>query len=265
MEVRYIDAHCHVQFDHYAQDGQEIIDRMRREGVAGIAVGCDLPSSREAAALARSNANLYASIGLHPNRDAHEPFDEQAFRALAAEPKVVAIGECGLDYFRPTEINDEIKKEQKDLFKQHITLAAEIDAPLIVHARPSKGAMDAYADAIGILAEAKTRHPHLRGDIHFFVGGALEAEAFIALGFTISFTAVITFARDYDEVIRSVPLSSILAETDAPYVAPASRRGTRNDPLAVVDVVNTIAEIRNEDPERVRSAILANTRNLFAL
>jgi TatD DNase family protein len=125
--------------------------------------------------------------------------------------------------------------------------------------------MDAYTDAIEILKEAKAEHPHLRGDIHFFVGGVEEAKAFIALGFTLSFTAVITFARDYDEVIRSVPLTSILAETDAPYVAPASRRGERNDPLAVIDVVNKIASIRGEDPELVRTTLLANTKRLFSL
>lgn len=125
--------------------------------------------------------------------------------------------------------------------------------------------MDAYGDLIEILTEAKEKHPNLLGDIHFFAGGIREAEALIALGFAISFTAVITFARDYDDVIRATPLTSILSETDSPYVAPASRRGERNDPLAVIDVVQKIAAIRGEDPEAVRAALLANAQHLFSL
>jgi len=105
----------------------------------------------------------------------------------------------------------------------------------------------------------------VRGDVHFFVGGIPEAEALIALGFTISFTAVITFARNYDEVIKNVPLASILSETDAPYIAPISRRGKRNDPLAVIDVVAKIAEIRDEPVEIVRTTLLANAERLFTL
>lgn len=101
--------------------------------------------------------------------------------------------------------------------------------------------------------------------MHFFAGGVEEAQSFVALGFTLSFTAVITFTRDYDAVIRSVPLTSILAETDAPYVAPASRRGQRNDPLAVVDVATRIARIRGENDEWVRTTLLENTRLVFWL
>ena len=186
-------------------------------------------------------------------------------RTLAENKKVVAIGECGLDYHRPIEVNEEVKRAQRETLCAHIALAAKLDKPLIIHARPSKGTMDAYQDLIATLKEAKTKYPKLRGDIHFFVGGLGEAQALIALDFTISFTAVITFARDYDAVIRAVPLASILSETDAPYVAPLSRRGTRNDPLAVQDVVAKIAEIRGEDSEVVRQTLLANAERLFTL
>ncbi|MFA5996763.1 MAG: TatD family hydrolase [Candidatus Paceibacterota bacterium] len=265
MNPRYIDAHCHLQFEQYDADREQIIEQMREQGVAGIVVGCDLESSRSALALAEKHEHLYASIGLHPNHEADEWFEASAYRELAQSPKVIAIGECGLDYFRPTEVTDEVKEKQKAILNDQIALAAELDKPLIIHVRASKGTQDAYHDAVAILAEAKKAHPSLRGDIHFFAGGVAEAEAFIALGFTISFTAVITFARDYDAVIRSVPLTSILAETDSPYVAPVSRRGTRNDPLAVVDVAAKIAEVRGENPETVREALLANTRRLFTL
>jgi TatD DNase family protein len=162
-------------------------------------------------------------------------------------------------------VTDEVKKKQKRIFNEQIALAAELEKPLIIHSRPSKGSQDANRDLIEILKEAKQKYPNVRGDIHFFVGGVEEARELVELGFTLSFTAVITFARDYDEVIRSVPLASILSETDAPYVAPEGRRGKRNDPLAVEDVAAKIAEIRHEDPEMVRNALVENAKRLFAL
>lgn len=265
MSFRYIDAHCHIQFDVFDADQKDLIERMRVERVAGIVVGCDLESSKKAVALAGKHEHLFASVGLHPNHSGQEAFDAAAYRELVAHPKVIAIGECGLDYFRPAEVNEEVKQVQRELFKKHIALANELNKPLIIHARPSKGTQDAYQELISILKEAKTVYPNLCGDIHFFVGGLAEAKALIALDFTISFTAVITFARDYDEVIRSVPLTSILSETDAPYLAPASRRGQRNDPLAISEVVAKIAEIRGEEFEVVRQALVVATQRLFRL
>jgi len=266
MNVRYIDAHCHIQFEQYTEDDVELIWRMKEEGVAGIVVGVDLKSSKEAVVLTKEHEHLFASVGLHPNHAADEAFDAGAFRELAQHQKVVAIGECGLDYFRPVEVNEEVKNKQKEVLRMHIALATERGLPLIIHARPSKGTMDAYTDLIGILKEAKSAHGgNLRGDVHFFVGGIAEAETLIALNFTISFTAVITFARDYDAVIKAVPLASILSETDAPYVAPRSRRGKRNDPLAAIEVVAKIAEIRGEPLETVRAVLLENAKRLFVL
>jgi TatD DNase family protein len=265
MKVKYVDAHCHIQFEQYAEDDTELIERMREEGVAGIVVGVDLESSKKAVALVEKHEHLYAAIGLHPNRANDERYDISYHRMLAANPKVVAIGECGLDYFRPIEVNEEVKNKQKEILQKHIELATELDKPLIIHARPGKGTQDAYHDLIKILKEEKKKYSNLRGDIHFFVGGITEAEALIALGFTISFTAVITFARDYDAVIKAIPLTSILSETDAPYVAPASRRGSRNDPLAAIEVVAKIAEIRSEPLETVRAALLANAGSVFSL
>jgi TatD DNase family protein len=265
MNSKYIDAHCHLQFPQYDNDREQIIAEMKEQGIAAIVVGCDFDSSQKAVALAEKHENLFAAIGLHPNHDAEEKFDVAHYRALAASARVVAIGECGLDYYRPVAVTHEVKATQKELFRKQIALAAEFDKPLIIHARPSKGTQDAYHDVIEMLTEAKRAYPTLRGDMHFFVGGVAEAEALIALDFTLSFTAVITFARDYDATIRVVSLANILAETDAPYVAPVSRRGKRNDPLSVVDVVAKIAEIRGEDPEAVRLALLENTQRLFSL
>lgn len=280
MTVNYIDAHCHLQFAQYDEDRDALAEQMREEGIAGIAVGCDLESSKKAVELAERYEHIYASVGLHPNHESDGKFNAEQYRTLAQSPKVVAIGECGLDYFRLPSVAlakegtereekaysaEATKTRQKSLFNDQIRLAAGLDLPLVIHSRPSKGTQDAYEDVIAMLTEAKKTYPNLRGDMHFFVGGIEEARAFIALDFTLSFTAVITFARDYDAVIKSVPLGSVLSETDAPYVAPLRRRGSRNDPLAVKDVVAKIAEIRGEDPELVRTMLLANSERLFGL
>lgn len=260
VSMKYFDAHCHIQFDPYNKDREDVITRMREEAVGGIIVGTDLASSKAAIELVQNLDDFYATVGLHPNHVDDEAFDYETYLALARHPKVVAIGECGLDNYRPGDV-EAAKPRQRELFRTQVELALAADKPLMIHGRPAKGTMDAYEDLLSILDEYKTA----RGDIHFFVGTPEIATRFIDLGFTLSFTAVITFARDYDEVIRSVPLSSILSETDSPYVAPASRRGQRNDPLSTRDVVTQIAEIRGEDEEMVREAILANAKRLFRL
>jgi TatD DNase family protein len=260
-----VDAHCHVQFEQYQHDEADVIARMQEAGVVGIVVGVDLASSKRAIALAQMHPHLFAAVGLHPNREREERFEPAVYRELAAHPKVVAIGECGLDYYRPQVLDEETKRRQKNILADQIALAAELDKPLIIHARPSKGTQDAYQELIGILARAKEAHPKLAGDIHFFVGGKEEMRSLTSMGFCVSYTAVITFAADYDDVVRAAPLSSLLSETDAPYVAPASRRRERNDPLAVQEVVERIAMLRGEPVEAVRTALADNAIRLFKL
>ncbi len=263
--MKYFDAHCHIQFDRFSEDRTEIIERMKQEEFGGLVVGVDMASTKAAIELVQQYPHLWASVGLHPNDTPEEPFDAELFRSFAQDPKVVAIGECGLDNYRPEDPEQE-KDRQKKVFIQHVELALETDKPLMIHSRPKKGTMDAYKDLIEILTSYKKEYGEkLRGDIHFFVGGVEEAKAFSELGFTMSFTAVLTFARDYDEVVSYLPLENILSETDAPYVAPASRRGTRNDPFAVKDVIEAIAQIRGEDTEKVRIQVLRNAERVFGL
>ncbi len=263
--MKYFDAHCHVQFDPYDEDRQALLTRMREQEVGGLVVGVDLDSSVRALSLVQDLPGFYATAGLHPNAVLDDRFDEESFRAILRHPKMVAVGECGLDNFRPLDVAV-AKVEQRRVFERHLELAVEADKPLMIHGRPAKGTMDAYEDMLDILGSYKQEHgDRLRGDIHFFVGGVEEARRFIELGFTVSFTAVLTFARDYDEVVRYVPLDRILTETDSPYVAPKRIRGQRNDPLSVVDVVEAIAEIRGEDAEVVREAVFKNAKTLFNL
>lgn len=263
--MKYFDAHCHVQFDPYDQDRSLVIENMQENGVGGMVVGVDLDSSVRALKLVENLPNFYASAGLHPNAVLDERFDEDSFRAILRHPKMKAIGECGLDNFRPADV-EIAKVEQRKVFEKHIELAIEADKPMMIHSRPSKGTQDAYRDMIDILRTYKKEHgERLRGDIHFFVGGIDEARDFVDLGFTMSFTAVLTFTHDYDEVVRFLPLSSIITETDSPYVAPSRIRGQRNDPVSVIDVVGALAEIRGEDKEAVRVQVLENAQMLFAL
>ena len=263
--MKYFDAHCHVQFDPFNADRDDLLSRMAAEEVGAVVVGCDFDSSQKAVALVQTHEDLYAAVGHHPNDTNLDSYDVSEIEKLARQPKVVAIGECGLDYFRPADATPEVKAKQKEVFVSQIQLAGKLNLPLIIHSRPTKGTQDAYQDVIEILTEEKKKFPHLCGDIHFFVGGVEEMKSLTTLGFTVSFTAVITFTRDYDEVIAATPLDMMLSETDAPYVAPASRRGTRNDPLAVVDVVTRIALIRGLDRDLVYEKLLANSLRLFKI
>lgn len=263
--LKYFDAHCHIQFPMFDEDREALAVRMEQEAFGGMVVGVDEASSTQAIALAESHPHLWAAAGLHPNYTQEHPFDEETFHALASHPRVVAIGECGLDNFRP-ENPDETRAKQREVFEQHIRLAVDVDKPLMIHARPTKGTMDAYTDLIDILQSAKKEHGEkLQGDIHFFVGGIEEARALIDLNFTLSYTAVITFTHDYDEVVRFIPITHLLSETDAPYVAPVSRRGQRNDPFSVRDVVQAMASIRGETEEKMREAVLANAKRVFGI
>lgn len=263
--MKYFDAHCHVQFDPYDTDRSEVLARMQEQEVGGLVVGVNLDSSVKALALVEKLPGFYAAAGLHPNYVEDERFDEDSFRGILRHPKMVAVGECGLDNFRPEDV-DAAKTEQRRVFARHIELAIEADKPLMVHSRPSKGAQDAYRDMIDILRSYKQEHgERLRGDIHFFVGGVDEARDFIDLGFTLSYTAVLTFSRDYDETVRFASLANILTETDSPYIAPSRIRGKRNEPTSVIDVVEAIAGIRGEDQETVREAVLANAKRLFSI
>ena len=262
--MKYFDAHCHIQFDPYDTDRDAILASMCEAGVGGLVVGVDRDSSEKAVALA-DGKDFFAAVGLHPNDKPNEGYDDAFYRSLAADPKVVAIGECGLDYFRPDEPENE-KARQKAAFAAQIKLAADLDKPLMVHARPSKGTMDAYEDTIEMLKAAKAEYgDRVRANMHFYVGDVPTTEKLLSLGCTFSFTAVLTFTSDYDDVIRFLPLSSILSETDAPYVAPAPNRGKRNDPLAVREVVKAVARIRGEEEEGVQEALLGNARRVFRL
>ncbi len=277
MEIKYIDIHSHLSFGDYNQDLKEVIKRMEESGVATITVGTDLESSKEAVKIADEFENIWACIGIHPTEHGESIFEDPGqiksqfdgarkdFEDLVKNPKVVAIGECGLDYFKLTGDIEAEKTRQKKEFIKQIEFAIKHNKPLMLHLRHSVDGMDdVYDDAFNILESyIVNRESVLRGNLHFFAGSLEWAKKFIGLGFTISFTGVVTFTRQYDEIIKNIPLDKIHAETDSPFVAPIPYRGKRNEPTYMIEVAKKIAEIRGEDFEKVRIQLLKNARKVF--
>lgn len=251
--LKYIDIHAHLNFPDFDEDREALISSMKKEGMGAINVGTDYKTSVEVCQLASEHENLWAIIGQHPH-DAEVSFEAEEFKALVKEnSKVVAIGECGLDYFRLED--DSVKEKQKKLFEKQIELALELDLPLMLHIR------DSYEDVLDILGN----FPEVRAHAHFFAGDFNIAKKFFDRGSTISFTGVITFASQYNEVVKNSPLDMIMAETDCPYVAPAPYRGQRNQPPYVLEVYKKIAEIRGENEETIREALTSNAHRIFNL
>ncbi len=249
MTPALFDIHSHLNFSDFNDDRENVIKRMFDAGVWTINVGADFDSSKKAVELAEKYKDgIYATVGVHP--DEIKNFNIVELKKLAVHPKVVAIGECGIDI---KDKNANIKM-QSDLFIQQIELAKELDKPLMIHCR------NAHGEILEILKEYK----HY-GNIHFFSGNWEEAQKYFDLGFTISFTGVITFARDYDEVISKVPLEKIMIETDAPFVAPVPYRGKRNEPAYVIEVAKRIAEIKGITYEEVTRATTENALKLFKI
>ncbi len=189
-----------------------------------------------------------------------EEFDLDTYRPLAEDPTVVAIGECGLDYYRCDEATIE---KQRAAFISQIELANEVGKPLMLHVRPSTeaGAPEAYGDAFELVKQ----HAKVRGNVHFFAGTVDEAKRFWEIGYSTSFTGVITFTHDYDEPVKAAPKELIHAETDAPYVTPVPHRGTRNEPRYVTEVVQRQAELRGVAPAEWAIQLRENARTLFGI
>jgi hydrolase, TatD family len=235
-----------------------MITRALDEGVCMIAVGTSVETSRAGVELARKYpGKIWATVGIHPTEtDIH---NIEKLRLLAQLPEVVAIGECGLDYYHLPNDGAEArsaKMTQCERFIAHIELAKAIGKPLVVHCRK------AYTDMAPLL---KTHAAGLGGVIHFFQGTTDEAREFLDIGFYISFAGPITFAEEYRGVVAGVPLHRILAETDAPYAAPNPYRGKRNEPLYVKFVIEKIAEIKERPLDEVAEAISINVKTLFRI
>ena len=292
--MKFFDAHTHVQFAAYDADRKEVIERALKADVSFINVGTQADTSAAAVKLANEyTGGLYTSVGLHPvhtEKSFHdeqelgggeaaeaftsrgEEFDYDYYKKLALDPKTVAIGECGLDYYH---LSEESKKRQKEIFIKQIELAHDVNKPLMIHCR------EAFGDLIEILTTNHSLLNPVPGVVHFYSGTVEDTKKLLDLGFSFTFGGVITFppkadqpragggvvtfTRDYDEIIKMIPLNRILSETDAPYVAPAPYRGKRNEPSYVVETVKKLGEIKGIPVEEMAGRIFENARKTFMI
>lgn len=283
--MQLVDAHCHVHFNAYKQDMEDIIQDALAENTWMITVGTQKDTSKKGIEVARQYDGVWATVGLHPNHlfpvmidedeaafmTREEDFDYAYYVALATDPKVVAIGECGLDYYRIPETRDraEVEIKQEKVFRQHLDVADAVNKPVMIHCR------DAHSQTATILEEyVNAGKLKRRGNVHCFTGTWEEAARYHALGFLTSFTGVITFPpkkntgeteSPIQSVVRQCPLDMMLVETDAPYLTPVPFRGKRNHPKYVRYVAQTIADLKGISLEEVARATTQNARELFGL
>jgi TatD DNase family protein len=252
----YVDSHCHLDFPELAGDIPAVLDAMAVARVThALCIGVNLPDWPRVHALALGHPNLYATVGVHPDaQDTTEPTVETLV-ALAARPKVVAIGETGLDYYR---LEGDLEW-QRERFRVHIRAALHTRLPLVIHTRTAK------EDTLALMREEKARDAG--GVMHCFTETWAVARAALDLGFHISLSGIVTFknAHDVKDVARRVPLDRLLIETDSPYLAPVPFRGKLNQPSYVPHVAAEIANLRGITPEEVAQATTANFFRLFKI
>lgn len=283
MNYKYIDTHAHLNLSAFKDDVDEVAKKCAEESVAVINVGTKESTSSRAVELAARYEHCYAIIGLHPIQTAPSHHDEEEigeggkpfmskgeevdkdfYLNLAKQPKVVGIGECGFDYYHTTADSYEV---QERAFISQIEVANETNLPLMIHTRGPKPGVESptgrsvYVDVY----ETLKQYAKVPFNVHFYAGTLDEAKAFFDIGGTISFTGVITFAKDYEEVVKNVPLELIHGETDCPYVAPVPHRGKRCEPWMVQEVYKKIALIRDEDEEEVREQLIKNAQKFYKI
>ncbi len=253
-----IDTHAHLDADAFAQDLSEVLARAKSAGVSRIfTIGITLETSRSAVELAEKHQEISAVVGIQPNYAAEAgPGDLAEIESLLSHPKVVGIGETGLDRywdFAPLET-------QIVYFRKHLELAFEHDVPFIIHCR------DAEDDVISVLREYAGHQP-FRGVMHSFCGSRLAAESCLDMGLYLSFSGMLTYRKNEElrETARSVPLDRLLIETDAPYLVPTPHRGKvkRNEPAFVEHTARVLAEVHGLPPEELARQTAENTRSLF--
>lgn len=252
------DSHCHPQMVQYEKDREEVLKRAKDAGVFMICVGTDLETSKQGIELAQKYNGIWATVGVHPN-DLNNELRIMNYEELLKEERVVAIGEVGLDYYRTPE--PEKQKKQKEVLEQFIDLAQRTKKPMVLHFRDSpKGSSGrVHKDALEILPK------DVAGVSHSFTGNLDDAKEYINRGMYLGFNGIITFTRQYDEVVKYAPLDQILLETDAPFLTPEPYRGQRNEPAHVIEVAKKIAESKNEPLEKVIEQTTKNCRKLFNL
>ena len=251
-----IDTHAHLDFDDFENDRDEVLARAVRAGVSCIIdPGCDAATSTKAVQLSETHDMVYAAVGIHPNSTAEAlPGDNLEIARLADNPRVVAVGETGLDFYRDRSPKD----VQVRAFAGQLELARELDLPVIIHFR------NVEMDGVELVGSEKLKE--LRGVFHCFGGSPGFARTLVSWGFYIGFNGPLTYkGSDRLEVAREVPLENCLVETDAPFLTPQKYRGRRNEPAYVKEVAEKLAEIKRVDIEEVLEVTGKNARELFGI
>ena len=255
--MRLIDSHCHLNYEGLAERQDEVLASARERGVRGfLNISTRQREWRDVIAVAEANVDVWASVGVHPHEaDAHPDLGSAALVTGADHPRVIAIGECGLDYF----YDKSDREAQRDRFEAHIDAAAETGLPLVVHTR------EAEADTAEILERA-VRDKGVRGVLHCFTGSADLARKGLDLGFYISLSGMVTFknAGDLQETARWLPADQMLVETDSPFLAPVPHRGQKCEPAFVADTAAFVAGLRGEQPDELGETTTANFFRLFS-
>jgi TatD DNase family protein len=255
--LRLIDSHCHLNYDGFAERQAEVLANAREIGVSGfLNISTRQREWEDIVAVAEREPDVWASVGVHPHEaDAHPDLGAAALIEAADHPRVIAIGECGLDYY----YDKSDRQAQRERFRAHIDAARETGLPLVIHTR------DAEADTAEMLSEA-ARVGGVRGVLHCFTGSAELARKGLDLGFYVSLSGIVTFknARDLQETAKWLPSDQMLVETDAPFLAPVPHRGQKCEPAFVADTARFVAELRGEDPEQLADATTANFFRLFS-
>ncbi len=282
--TQLVDIHAHIQFNAFKDDADQVIQRALDAGVRMVAPSSQISTSERSLFYAEKYPNqIFAAVGLHPihlkptHFDASEDgapafetrveeFSYEHYKELAASPHVVAIGETGLDYAERLHVSEADRRGQEKLFRRQIELSLDVGKPIIQHCRSGPVGdvnRDAHDDALTIIGEYISRGLH--GVAHCYSGNLDEARRYIALGFYLSFTGLITFVDAWEEVIREIPLERIMVETDCPYMTPVPHRGTRNEPLYVEFVARKVAEIKRVPFEDAARITTENAVSLFGL
>jgi TatD DNase family protein len=257
------DTHCHLDFNNFEADREAVISRAWDAGLYRILVpGVDIYTSKSAVQLTDTYSNIYAAVGIHPNSSlSWDSQSENNLITLAKRSKVVAIGEIGLDYYRDKAPRD----HQKRILQNQLNLAEKLNLPVIIHTRNVSDENRAcIKDTIGILSEWKSKHLY-PGVVHSFSGDEKEAKRLISLDFLIGITGPITYKNGISlrRVVASVPLESLLIETDGPFLTPHPHRGKRNEPSYVRYITEKIGEVKQQSIEAVALQTSKNAENLF--
>jgi TatD DNase family protein len=259
--IELVDTHCHLAMDVFQDDLEQVLERARRAGVTKILVpGIDIESSRLAIQLTERYSEIYAAVGVHPHSaSTWEPASADILRVFVQNPKVVAIGEIGLDFYR----NLSPRAVQIDCFKEQLSLASDVDLPIVVHNRESiEVLMKMLKTWCKSLGEARATKP---GVLHAFSAGTKFAQEALELGFYLGIAGPITYkkAEELRTLVYNLPIDRLLVETDSPYLSPEPRRGKRNEPANVEWILNTIASNRKQDADTVARITTVNAETLF--